>query len=217
MQSGAPDVSVPVLSNTTVSTCASRSSAVECLISMPLRNNRPEAAVVNISSLAGLVGLPYGSVYCATKWGLRGLSQALRRELIDTAVRVICVYPDFVETESVTSDIKSHIARLGLMGRGMISADDAADMIVRGLRAGRSEIVVAPGPNRAMVLLDRLFPSLLDRMRPILRKPLDRRDRTADRGACRELAGPCCNAIHVHCAGAALADSAAKLGASHAD
>ncbi len=43
---GLPSVSVPVLSNTTCVTCASRSVAVEDFNSIPLRNSRPEAAVV---------------------------------------------------------------------------------------------------------------------------------------------------------------------------
>ena len=54
--------------------------------------------IVNISSVAGLVGNPLVSVYNATKFGLRGFSEALMKEFRDDGIRVTCLYPGSVET-----------------------------------------------------------------------------------------------------------------------
>lgn len=54
--------------------------------------------IVNIASVAGLIGNPQISAYNATKFGLRGLSDALMKELRDDGIKVTCVYPGSVET-----------------------------------------------------------------------------------------------------------------------
>jgi 3-hydroxy acid dehydrogenase/malonic semialdehyde reductase len=56
--------------------------------------------VINIGSIAGREGYPGGSIYCATKAAVRTFTDALRRELIATRIRVIEVDPGQVETVS---------------------------------------------------------------------------------------------------------------------
>lgn len=58
--------------------------------------------VVNIGSIAGREGYPGGSIYCATKAAVRTFTDALRRELIASRVRIIEVDPGQVETEFST-------------------------------------------------------------------------------------------------------------------
>jgi len=55
--------------------------------------------VVNIGSIAGLDPYPGGAIYCATKAALRSFTHSLRKETIDTRIRVIEVQPGAVETE----------------------------------------------------------------------------------------------------------------------
>jgi short-subunit dehydrogenase len=55
--------------------------------------------IVNIGSIAGRDPYPGGSIYCATKAALRAFSEALRKEVIDTRIRVMEVQPGAVETE----------------------------------------------------------------------------------------------------------------------
>ena len=55
--------------------------------------------IVNLSSTAGMVGIPEATVYCATKYAVRGFSDALRRELRKYGVRVMTVYPGSVNTD----------------------------------------------------------------------------------------------------------------------
>lgn len=65
---------------------------------LPLLKAAPSAQIINIGSIFGYLGYPGFAVYCATKFGLRGFSQALRRELSDTRVSVRYFAPRAVRT-----------------------------------------------------------------------------------------------------------------------
>ena len=68
---------------------------------MPIMKKRDEGGrgdIINIGSIAGREGYPGGSIYCATKAAVRTFTDALRRELIATRIRVIEVDPGQVET-----------------------------------------------------------------------------------------------------------------------
>lgn len=60
--------------------------------------SRPEAVIVNISSLFGLVGVADQVPYCTTKFAVRGFTEALRMEMQDTNVEVYCVHPGGINT-----------------------------------------------------------------------------------------------------------------------
>lgn len=65
---------------------------------LPQLLQRREARVLNVGSALGRIGLPGFSIYCASKFGLRGFSEALRRELADTPVRVQYLGPRTTRT-----------------------------------------------------------------------------------------------------------------------
>lgn len=56
--------------------------------------------IINIGSIAGREGYPGGSIYCSTKAAVRTFTDALRRELISSRIRIIEVDPGQVETVS---------------------------------------------------------------------------------------------------------------------
>ncbi|HOU46915.1 MAG TPA: SDR family oxidoreductase [Chitinophagales bacterium] len=60
--------------------------------------SRPEAVIVNISSLFGIVGVPDQVPYCTTKFAVRGFTEALRADLYNTNVEVYCVHPGGINT-----------------------------------------------------------------------------------------------------------------------
>lgn len=82
------------------------------LTSMILRitSLKNELTIVNIMSTSALVGRVNETVYCASKWGARGYTEALRAELKGTRRNIIAVYPggmktDFYKTTDSTRDI----------------------------------------------------------------------------------------------------------------
>jgi NAD(P)-dependent dehydrogenase (short-subunit alcohol dehydrogenase family) len=66
---------------------------------LPALKESPKGHIFNVSSTAGKQGYAGSTAYCASKYGLRGFSDALREELRDDKVRVSTVYPDLTDTE----------------------------------------------------------------------------------------------------------------------
>ncbi len=65
---------------------------------LPLLRETPGARIVNTASVAGVFGAPKLAVYCATKFGVRGLTEALDIEYSRYGVRVVSLMPWFVDT-----------------------------------------------------------------------------------------------------------------------
>lgn len=70
-----------------------------CKAVLPMFLKQKSGAVVNVSSIAGLVGVPGQANYCASKAGLIGMSRALARECAPRNVRVNVVAPGFIDTD----------------------------------------------------------------------------------------------------------------------
>ncbi|MCC7081528.1 MAG: SDR family oxidoreductase [Burkholderiales bacterium] len=125
---------------------------------LPLLLAAPRAQVVHIGSIFGYLGYPGFALYCASKFGLRGYSQALRRELADTNVSVRYFAPRAVRTALTTPAIAA-------MNRELGTTEDApeavANELVRfvGARAWDRKLGY---PERLYVLMNRLVPALTD-------------------------------------------------------
>jgi NAD(P)-dependent dehydrogenase (short-subunit alcohol dehydrogenase family) len=72
-----------------------------CKYFLPHLKQRPEAHIVNISSMFGIFAFPTQAGYSASKFAVRGFSQVLWVELAASPVRVTCVYPGGVQTNLV--------------------------------------------------------------------------------------------------------------------
>lgn len=68
-------------------------------LALPSMKKQGAGHIVNISSIAGLEGYQQVSAYCATKFAVRGFSDALYKEVRDFGVKVTCVYPGSVKTD----------------------------------------------------------------------------------------------------------------------
>lgn len=66
---------------------------------LPGMKQKGSGHIVNIASTAGLEGYPQTSGYCATKFAVKGFSDALYKEVRDYGVKVTCVYPGSVKTD----------------------------------------------------------------------------------------------------------------------
>ena len=72
---------------------------------IPYLKKTPGSQLINIASCAGIYGAPGMSVYCATKFAVRGLSQSLEAELAPFGVGVKCIMPWFVDTPILAASI----------------------------------------------------------------------------------------------------------------
>ncbi len=81
-----------------------------CIEALPLLRETPGARIVNVASVAGVFGAPKLAVYCATKFGVRGLTEALDVEYSRYGVRVVSLMPWFVDTAilDAQSDVGSN-------------------------------------------------------------------------------------------------------------
>jgi short-subunit dehydrogenase len=128
----------------------------QCMLPLLLR--APRAQVINVGSVFGYLGYPGFASYCAAKFGLRGFSQALRRELSDTNVTVRYFAPRATRTPLTTPAISA-------MNRELKTREDApeavASLLVRFI-AGRDWERKLGFPERLYVLLNDLVPRLND-------------------------------------------------------
>jgi len=115
---------------------------------LPEMRARGSGHVVNIGSVAGRAAT--NGMYSASKFGLRGFSLALRRELLGSGVHVSLIAPGFVKSEMTAR------AQLPMPGPEVV-ARAVADV----LEGPRREVIV-PGVYRALAWLDRRLPALAD-------------------------------------------------------
>lgn len=124
---------------------------------LPEMRARGSGHIVNIGSVAGRV--PFNGLYSASKFGLRGFSQALRRELLGTGIHVTLVSPGFVRSEMTRA------ARLPMPGPEVV-----AQAVGNVLERPRREVIV-PRAYHLLVWLDAAFPGFGDRLvQPLLRR-----------------------------------------------
>jgi len=132
-----------------------------------------EGKLVNVSSLNGFAGMPGLPVYCATKFGVRGLTEALRADALlhGDDIQIVCVHPGGIKTNIARSNM-GQLAGLSLEDRALrlrqldlyenklltYPADKAARDILNGVARGQSRIVIT---NQAKMLdrLTRLLPA----------------------------------------------------------
>ncbi len=103
---------------------------------LPALRKSGDAAIVNVSSSIGLVGMPFYAPYAAAKGGLARFDEALRRELSDDAIHVMTVYPVATDTPMMETAVS----------RSRDSADydspeAVAEALVAGLEAGDFAVV----------------------------------------------------------------------------
>ena len=105
---------------------------------------RRSGHIVNISSVYGFIG-GYGySAYCASKFAVRGFSDALRAELKPLGIGVSIVFPQNTDTPQLARENKLKSPLLKAMDNTRVmTAEDVAKVIVRGI--SRRQYVIIPG------------------------------------------------------------------------
>ena len=151
-------------------------SAPICLtkLLLPLLKQTPSAMVVNVGSTYGSIGYPGYATYCATKFALRGFSEALRRELADTRVGVLYVAPRATRTSMNSTQAQ---ALNDALKSNVDDPHTVASAVVQAIANERRDLYLG-WPERFFVRLNSLLPNLVDRS---LRKQLPLIRRLSDK------------------------------------
>jgi short-subunit dehydrogenase len=101
---------------------------------------RGSGHLVFVSSLSGKIAAGGGSIYSATKFGLRGFAAGLREDVEPRGIGVTVVFPGFVSDAGLFAETGVKLPR----GVGTRTPAQVADGVVRGIERERAEVDVAP-------------------------------------------------------------------------
>jgi short-subunit dehydrogenase len=117
---------------------------------------RRSGHIVFINSLSGKIAAPGSSLYCATKFGLRGFAQCLRQDLHGTGVGVSSIFPGFIRGAGMFAKSGAVLPR----GVGTRSPEEVAAAVVRAIERSENDTDVAPLGLRLGALLGAVAPTI---------------------------------------------------------
>lgn len=112
--------------------------------------------VVQISSLAGKAGLPFLSLYVASKYGLVGFNHSLQGELKGTGVHSTAVCPGFASQDGMWARLNRRVHP----GFGLNNLEKIARKVVDAINQDKVEVLINRMPVRPIILLWALMPGL---------------------------------------------------------
>jgi short-subunit dehydrogenase len=138
---------------------------------LPYLVKADEGHIVNVSSLFGLVAMPLQSAYNASKFAVRGFTEALKIELAATSIGVSCVHPGGIKTsigansrvgeDAISINKEELVAEFERAAR--TSPEQAAAVIIRGIEKNKRRILV--GLDAKIVdFIARLFPASYEKI-----------------------------------------------------
>jgi NAD(P)-dependent dehydrogenase (short-subunit alcohol dehydrogenase family) len=149
---------------------------------LPILLKQDSGAIVNVSSVFGLIGFPTQSAYCASKFAVRGYTESLRQELRDTGVRAVAVHPGGIKT-NIVENARFHVDDRGNRDHDVLrkefqriartSPEQAAEIIHTGVERGKGRILVGPDAG-FLAGLTRVAPvryfDVIRRLEPLMRR-----------------------------------------------
>ena len=141
-----------------------------CHAAIPDMIAAKHGAIINVSSVAGLLRVPGSAMYCSTKTFLNAFSESLSMELRNTGVKVQALCPGFTYTEfHDTPDLADTFNRSDIPSFLWLSADRVVDMSFRGLK--RNQVICVTGLRYKTLIAILRIPW----MRPLIRRASRRR------------------------------------------
>ena len=138
---------------------------------LPVMGEQSEAHIVNVSSLFGLMALPLQSAYNASKFAVRGFTEALKMELAASTVRVSCVHPGGIKT-SITKNSRVGADALenskeqlheDFQNKALTTPEKAAAAIMKGVLTNKRRILIGPDAKIGDWIV-RHFPATYERV-----------------------------------------------------
>ncbi len=118
--------------------------------------------IINMSSVAGLIAAPLYSIYAATKYGVRGFTEALRREVAPFGIKVSGIYPGPAATEFGQHSGSNAIQTSLKLPQWLSMTSAYVARRVVGLAKRPRRTLIIPGYYRIIIGFDTLFPGLVD-------------------------------------------------------
>ena len=134
--------------------------------------------IVNVGSTFGSIGFPGQAAYSGSKFGLRGFTEALRRELADSGVTVQYLAPRATDTQMNSAGVQAMNRELG----AVMDLPERVAGELMALLAGNDGVRFVGWPERLFIKLNSVFPGMVDKA---LRRqlPVVRRHALADASA----------------------------------
>jgi short-subunit dehydrogenase len=136
--------------------------AIACMQAVvPAMRNQGGGTIINISSVAGHIPVPFMSLYSASKFAVNAIGKGARLELKRDNINVLTVCPGYVRTDfgkHVVADREGNIRPQSVRG---VTAERVAQAAYRGYRKGKREVVV-PWTMIPAIKLYQLFPGLVE-------------------------------------------------------
>ena len=111
---------------------------------LPAMRQQQSGHFVFLSSVAGKLGVPLLSGYCASKWAVRGFSIALRTELYGTGIGITTVYPAWVDTPMIHQE-NDPMHTLNV--QALLTPEQVAQEILQAVQEDRRDLTLAPNPD----------------------------------------------------------------------
>lgn len=133
---------------------------------LPFMLARNAGHIVNVSSVFGLAGMAQHLAYCTSKFAVRGFTEALRMELLETRIKTTCVHPGGIKTNitanarasgELYSESMKHDSHEEFTRNAPTTAADAARRILRAVEKGKTRLLIG-ADAWGFDLLTRLFP-----------------------------------------------------------
>ncbi|MEN9683432.1 MAG: hypothetical protein RLZZ427_1183 [Pseudomonadota bacterium] len=134
---------------------------------LPRMAARGSGRIAMISSIAGKVGVPMRTAYCAAKFGLAGYADALRAETAQLGLKVHNIYPGSIRTGVSRNALTADGSARGVSDKAIdngIDPDLAAQQMLDAMAADEREIIIAVGGEQQMGELRRTPDALLDQV-----------------------------------------------------
>lgn len=124
---------------------------------LPLLQQRKDATIVNIGSIFGSIGHPGFAAYCASKFGLRGFTEALQRELADSGIRVLYLAPRATHTDLNSMAVTALNEALG----NRVDSPQKVAQELMNILASKRKLRYMGWPENLFVRINGLFPGVV--------------------------------------------------------
>jgi short-subunit dehydrogenase len=129
---------------------------------IPVMQQQGSGTIINVSSVAGHIPIPFHAMYSATKFAMNAIGKAARIELKDSGINLLTVCPGYVRTDFSANAVKGkELKQVRPTRVREITAERVARAVLRGYLKQKREVVV-PWTMHPVIKIYQLFPGLVE-------------------------------------------------------